>query len=178
MNESPQQLTPKEQYEAHKREKEAMKQRNRTTEKITAVPRRVATYVKVFAVIGGVIALLVWLVMRIPNVPPDSSQNHTEEVPESHILTSPMPPQVQRHMLEHSDGRGAPGVIVQYNCEAYACPPDLVDNLTAIVQEYPERAYLAPNSYDGLIILTREGRRLILDEYDEQAIRDFIGDAQ
>ncbi|MEK7110235.1 MAG: hypothetical protein AAB867_00055, partial [Patescibacteria group bacterium] len=81
---------------------------------------------------------------------------------------------IQRHMLEHADGKGRPGVIIQYNCKKYACESNLVEKLTALVRQYPDNVYLGPNSYDGKIILTKLGAKKILDNFDEQAIRDFV----
>lgn len=48
------------------------------------------------------------------------------------------------------------------------------EKLTEIVKDYPKNIYLAPNNYDDKIILTKIGKREILDNFDEQAIRDFI----
>ena len=79
-------------------------------------------------------------------------------------------------MMEHADGKGRPGILMQYNCTDYECEDDFVAKLEAIVKEYPEHVYLAPNTYDGKLILTAEGRREILDEYDEEKIRAFIGE--
>lgn len=81
----------------------------------------------------------------------------------------------QRHMLEHADGSGSSGIIVQYNCDDYACEDGLVEQLTNLMSEYPDNVYLAPNRYDGKIILTKLGRRKIFDEFNEQEIRSFFG---
>lgn len=77
-------------------------------------------------------------------------------------------------MLEHADGKGAPGVIIQYNCQKYACESDLAEKLKTIVDKYPQNVYLAPGSYDGKIILTRLGKREILEDFDEGRMIDFI----
>jgi hypothetical protein len=77
-------------------------------------------------------------------------------------------------MLEHSDGSGAPGVLIQYNCTDYECESGLIEQLTTLVREYPENVYLAPNTYDGKIILTRIGQREVLDTFEEDTIRAFI----
>ena len=101
-------------------------------------------------------------------------EGHTEALPPGYILSSPMPEVIQKHMLEHAAGTGPPGVIIQYNCEDFACEPGLVEQLTAIARSHRGSVYLAPNRYDGKIILTRLDKREILTELDERAIRDFI----
>lgn len=78
-------------------------------------------------------------------------------------------------MLEHADGKNKPGIIIQYNCQKYACEPDLVKKLTDLAKAYPENVYLAPNSYDAKIFLSKLNRRESLDAFDENKIRQFIG---
>lgn len=124
--------------------------------------------------IGGAAVWLVKLPASRPSLPPQSSIGHSEDVPPSHILSSPIPDSVQRHMLEHAEGRGKPGVIIQYNCQDFVCDEDLVRCLKELAQEYPDIVYLAPNNYDGKIILTKEGKREILDNFDAEKIRKFI----
>ena len=79
-------------------------------------------------------------------------------------------------MLEHADGDGKNGlgVIIQYNCEKYRCEKDLIEKLKTLVKKYPKNVYLTPGNYDGKIILTRLGKREILDKFDEQKITSFI----
>ena len=77
-------------------------------------------------------------------------------------------------MLEHADGGSKPGVMIQYNCDDYDCSSDLIEKLTELVQQYPDNVYLAPNNYDGKIVLIMLGKREILNTFDEQAIRIFI----
>lgn len=77
-------------------------------------------------------------------------------------------------MLEHSDGKEKPGIIIQYNCDDFDCEPDLIQKLAALAEQYPDNVYLAPNKYDGKIILTKLGKMEILDAFDEQKIKDFI----
>lgn len=107
--------------------------------------------------------------------PPTDIVGHAENVPPRHILTAPMPLSMQKHMLEHADGNGPPGVVINYNCQDFPCEPDLVERLTAIAEAYPEFVYLAP--FPGMsakIVVTRRGNRLILDTVDEGRIRAFI----
>ncbi len=107
--------------------------------------------------------------------PPTDAVGHTETVPATHILTEPMPLGTYKHMLEHADGNGPPGVIISYNCEDFNCEPDLIERLTTIAQEYPTFVYLAPfPGMDAKIALTRFGELEVLDSFDEQRIRAFI----
>jgi len=126
-------------------------------------------------VVGGALGTLGWFIVSRPNLPPTSMQGHIEENPPAHIVTQPIPDVVQRHMLEHADGKEKPGILIQYNCKKYSCEPDLVGKLTELVKQYPDNVYLAPNDYDGKIILTKMDTLKILDGFDEGAIKDFIG---
>ncbi len=87
----------------------------------------------------------------------------------------PMSLPVQKHMLEHADGGGRPGVIINYNCDDFPCEADVVDRLTEIAQEYPSHVYLAPfPDMDAKITLTHVGKLETLDAIDEARIRAFI----
>ena len=166
-------LTPKELYDLKKREKEQAKEKDHK-EKISVIPKKTGKYIFYILITVGIIAGLGWLMTLSPNLPPTSTQNHSEDSPLSHIVTTEIPDAIQRHMFEHADGSGAPGIIIQYNCDDYDCEPDLIQKLTALVEEYPDNVYLAPNNYDGKIILTKLGKREVLDQFNEQTIRDFI----
>lgn len=125
----------------------------------------------VVVLIGGVVLYI----QSQPNLPPIDMAGHIEQNPKSHVLTESMPEVIQKHMLEHADGEGPPGVLIQYNCtKPYVCEPGLVDSLKSLVKKYPKNVYLAPNTYDGIIILTKLNKREILDSYDEKKISDFI----
>ncbi len=123
----------------------------------------------------GAVGGLVWFASTRPNLPPTIVQGHTEDMPATHITDRPLPDGTQRHMLEHADGRGKPGVIVQYNCKKYSCASDLVAKLTDLIKQYPDNVYLAPGEYDGKIILTKLDALQVLGGFDEQAIAKFIG---
>lgn len=126
-----------------------------------------------------IIAGITFLISKAPakpKLPPTIAQGHMEQSPKSHISTDPIPDPVQRHMLEHADGGGKPGIIIQYNCEKFSCESDLVTKLTELVKKYPDNVYLAPGNYAGKIILTKLGEYKILEEYDEAIITSFIGD--
>jgi len=107
-------------------------------------------------------------------LPPTAMHPHIEESPDSHIVTEPIPEDIQRHMLEHADGGNDPGVIIQYNCDDYDCESDLIDKLTSLAERYSSNVYLGPNKYDAKIVLTKLGRREVLKEFDEEKIKNFI----
>ena len=110
-----------------------------------------------------------------PNLPPIDMSWHIEENPPNHMLDTAMPEVVQKHMLEHADGKGDPGIIIQYNCNMpYRCEPGLVSKLKQLVKKYPKNVYLAPGNYSGMIILTRLNKREILNSYNEPKILEFI----
>lgn len=115
-----------------------------------------------------------WYIAMRPNLPPTTMQGHIEVSPKTHIATEPIPEAIQRHMLEHADGTGEPGIIIQYNCEKFTCESDFVQKLTALAEQYPQNVYLAPGDYDGKLILTKNGAMRILETFDEQAIKTFI----
>ena len=67
--------------------------------------------------------------------------------------------------------------MVQYNCRKYQCEDDLVNRLTEIVRTYPPQVYLAPYpAMDAKIALAAPGKLLILDDLNEDKIREFIND--
>lgn len=164
----------KELYKQRKNKKESYKKEQRKKDKSKILFRKVGLFILIGLGVAGLIWGVTTFVSTRPKLPPTSQSGHIESSPDSHILDSPMPEAIQKHMLEHADGAGAPGVIVQYNCEDFECESDLVDKLTKLVEEYPDNVYLAPNNYDGRIILTREGKIEILDDFDVKRIRDFI----
>ncbi|MCH7485783.1 MAG: hypothetical protein IIC04_02235 [Proteobacteria bacterium] len=128
--------------------------------------------------VAGVMALVgggIWAFSALtPHLPPTEISGHTEDLPGGHILSTHMPEPIQRHMLEHADGKDTPGVIVQYNCEDYVCEPGLVESLETLVRRYGTYVYLAPNDYDGKIILTKRGALEILEGVDKSRIERFI----
>ncbi len=108
-------------------------------------------------------------------LPSTSMADHIEQSPPGHILTTPMPIAIQKHMLEHADGGGRPGVIINYNCVKFPCPAGMIDRLAGFVRAYPEFVYLAPYpDMDVKIAVTRLGKILILDDVEEVRIRAFI----
>lgn len=137
--------------------------------------RKVAVWFGSTLAVTGGLAGLVLLISSQPLLPPASAEGHVEASPASHIVDAPMDPRVHRHMLEHADGSGPPGVILNYNCEDFDCAPDLIEKLTAIVQDYPANVYLAPfPTMTEALVITRQRKQEVLAGFDEQAIREFI----
>jgi len=123
------------------------------------------TVVALMAIVG-----FYWFTNR-EVLPPTSSQGHIEQSPEEHIIDRPMGFAVQMHMLEHSDGDGPPGVIINYNCVGFDCEDKLVNQLTEIANEYPEFVYLAP--FPGMtekLAITREGKIEMYDSLDKDSL--------
>ena len=126
-----------------------------------------------------ILLLIVWggfsLFSGIKVLPPTDMQGHVEANPASHVLKDPMPIAIQKHMLEHADGTGRPGIVINYNCENYDCEDDLIVNLESFAEVYPENVYIAPfKNMAAKIALTKLNRIEILDEYDEARIDSFI----
>jgi len=165
-----QQLTKK---ERRRLEKERMQDVRKEEQRKKRTQKFMSIGIVILAIGGGIFGL-VWFLMSRPLLPPTVMQNHAEQSPPSHIVSQPIPDRIQRHMLEHADGGNKPGVIVQYNCDKFECESDLVQKLTELVEDYPENVYLAPNNYDGKIILTKLGKLEILEEFNEQTIKSFI----
>ncbi len=171
-------LQGRELYEFRKHQKDRERQKEQKKESLKQAPKKVAKYfpyaLGLIAIAGG-IGWLVWNIANTPNLPPTTPEGHTEESPAAHIMSIPIPDTIQRHMLEHADGKGKPGIIIQYNCTKYSCASDLIAKLTELVKQYPDNVYLAPNNYDGEIILTKMGSIKTLSGFDGQAIEAFIG---
>lgn len=172
-----QKLSGKELYELKKKQKEEVEKKEQRKEVLSEAPKKIGRYILYSLISVGVFGGLGWFIAIrpvSPRLPPTTIRGHIEESPKAHIADAPIPDVIQRHMLEHADGKGKPGIIIQYNCQKYVCEPDLVEKLTALVKEYPDNVYLAPNNYDDKIIITKEGKLETLDRFDEQKIKDFI----
>jgi hypothetical protein len=107
--------------------------------------------------------------------PPTSMTDHIESYPPCRICAVPIAEAIQRHILEHREPGGPadrPGILVQYSCTP--CP-EVVAQLTRIVERYPRGVYLAPYpSMTPRVALTTLGRVEALDEVDEVRIIAFI----
>jgi len=111
----------------------------------------------------------------VKTLPPTSMIGHIEQNPVSHVSRTPFPINVQKHMLEHSDGKEIPGVILNYNCEQYECEPGLIEKLESFAAKYPEYVYVAPfSNMEAKIALSKLGKLNVLDEYNETVIDQFI----
>ncbi|MBI2507622.1 hypothetical protein HYV89_01580 [Candidatus Woesearchaeota archaeon] len=127
------------------------------------------------AVLLLIIVGISYLASNSKTLPPISDQGHIEVSPSSHILREPMDIKIQKHMLEHADGKGPPGIIINYNCIDYACEPDLIEKLEAFAEKYPANVYVAPfKNMDAKIVLTRLNKIEILESFDENKIEAFI----
>jgi len=129
----------------------------------------------VFIIITGLIILGVfWGVSNSKTLPPIDMKGHVELNPLSHVLKEPMSIAIQKHMLEHADGTGKPGVIINYNCEDYDCEESLIENLEGFTSDY-DYVYVAPfKGMDAKIVITKLGKINILEAYDENRVRSFI----
>ena len=162
-------------YEERKKEKEQNKKKERRGKKLNEAPKKLGRSIFRILIAILIVGGIGWFIANRPKLPPTVMQGHIEQSPPSHIVNTPIPDNIQRHMLEHADGGGRPGIIIQYNCSDFDCAPDLVNKLTELVNDHPKNVYLGPNNYDGKIILTKLGKRKMLEEFDEEAIIKFIG---
>lgn len=143
--------------------------------KLGAKQKRKIKNWSIFIVIAVlVVGSIYFFVSNIKNLPPTDPQGHSEANPLSHILKQPMSIAVQKHMLEHADGKGSPGVIINYNCIDYKCEDDLIEKLESFAKEY-NHVYVAPfPNMDAKIALTKYRKIELFDTYNSNAIRLFI----
>ena len=162
----------KEGLEMHNSAKHS-KRHNEKTSKINY--KKIRNWV-IFAVVLGLIFYgIFWSFSSVKTLPPTDAQGHIEQSPDSHVLKEPMLLVIQKHMLEHADGAGPPGVIINYNCKDYNCGEELIENLEGFAEEFPANVYVAPfKDMDAKIVLTKQNGIEILEEYDEEKIRNFI----
>ena len=107
--------------------------------------------------------------------PTGFTPQHRESLPLQQINRLPIPRLVQEHVMERDPAHARGSMLVQYNCQRYECEDGLEDRLREIVLSYPPQVYLAPYpTMDAMIALAAPGRRLILDAFDEDKIREFI----
>ena len=144
--------------------------------KLTEKQKRKIRGLSILVIIVAVIVVgIIYLAATSKTLPPILDQGHIEVSPLSHILREPMEIKIQKHMLEHADGKGPPGIIINYNCVDYACESDLIEKLEAFSEKYPANVYVAPfKNMDAKIVLTRLNKIEILESFDENKIEDFI----
>jgi len=138
--------------------------------------KKIKNWTIAILIIGLIFYGIFWGFSNIKTFPPTDMNGHIESNPSSHILKEPMPIAIQKHMLEHADGKdgGRPGVIINYNCEDYECEDDLVGNLESFAKKY-DYVYVAPfKNMDAKIVLTKLNKMEILEEYDNEKIEEFI----
>ena len=95
-------------------------------------------------ILAVIIGIPVFLSLNSKILPPTTAQGHVESIPESHVMQKPIGVLVQKHLLEHADGEGPAGIIINYNCTDFECEEELIDNLEAFGEKYPENVYVAP----------------------------------
>ena len=135
---------------------------------------RIAKYAVAVVVIVLVTYALLSLSSNTQVLPPTDLEGHVEESPKSHVLKEPMDILVQKHMLEHADGSGLPGVVINYNCIEFSCETGLVGKLEAFASKY-SHVYVAPFPKMSVkIALTRHGKIETMDSFDEAKIEAFI----
>jgi len=133
----------------------------------------------IFIVILGFIIFGIYFmitsVSSVRELPPTTMEGHTERLPSSHVLKSPMAIDIQKHMLEHVDGQdgGVGGVIINYDCKNFECEPGLVEKLESFAGKY-NNVYVAPFNMPVKIAITKLGRIVTLDQYDSIKIETFI----
>lgn len=136
--------------------------------------KKIRTGVIFILVLVLIIWGMVWMFSGIKTLPPTDMRSHVEASPSSHVLKEPMPIAIQKHMLEHADGVGRPGVIINYNCEDYSCENDLIEKLEEFASEF-DYVYVAPfKNMDAKIALTKLKKIKVLEDYNEKEIKDFI----
>ena len=124
---------------------------------------------------AAVVSGLYVLISNQPIFPPTDQAGHIERSPSAHVIGEPMGISVQKHMLEHADGGGPPGVIINYNCEDFECEPGLIANLAGIAERYEQFVYVAP--YPGMskkLAITRYQMIQTFDAFSERELVSFI----
>ena len=159
--------------EMHNSAKHSKPESKKKTLKIN--PKKIRNWGIFIAILILVVIGFYFMFSSVKTLPPTDMQGHIEESPPSHILKEPMNILVQKHMLEHADGVGSGGIIINYNCEDYDCEFDLIEKLEEFARIYTSNVYVAPfKNLDSKIVLTRQNGIEILEDYDEERINNFI----
>ena len=168
-------LKDKEGFNMHNSAKHPTSEKKSVSKTTKLNSKKIKKYGIFIAILVLIVVGFSFLLSSVKTLPPTDFRGHVEESPFSHILKEPMPIAVQRHMLEHADGTGPPGIIINYNCEDYNCESDLIEKLEAFAKIYTANVYVAPfKDLDAKIVLTRQNGIDILDDYDEDRINNFI----
>jgi hypothetical protein len=125
-------------------------------------------------IVAALVLGFVSLISAQRTLPPTSFAGpHVETWPSERISSRPIPIVQQKHIIEHAPG-DRPGIILAYNCVKFECDPDLIAQLEGIVRQY-STVYMAPYpEMDAKIALTAQRARLVLEEFDEEKIIEFI----
>ncbi len=151
--------------------KKAKKEEKRKKEKTRKIIKRAFRYLLLILVF----IIVAYLVSNREKLPGTTTRGHIERYPESRVLSKQMDPRIRAHVLEHADGSGLPGIIINYNCEQFECEPDFIDRLAKFAKDYPDRVYVAPfKNMSSKLVISASGRQDVLDDFDEQRIRNFI----
>ncbi|MEX2017302.1 MAG: hypothetical protein WD876_02415 [Candidatus Pacearchaeota archaeon] len=136
--------------------------------------RKIRNWSILIIILLGISALIYFPISNLKILPPTDMDGHIESNPSNHVLKETMPIAIQKHMLEHADGTGRPGVIINYNCEDYDCETDLIENLETFTEVY-DYVYVAPfKGMDAKIALTKLNKIEVLEEYNNKTIEKFI----
>ena len=139
------------------------------------IAKRWGLYAAVGLLVVGGGGVLVTKAVTAKIYPPTGMNPHVESYPSCRICPSPIPEEMQRHILEHREPGGPgdrPGIIVQYSCTS--CP-EVVAKLTRIVERYPRGVYLAPYPrMSPRVALTTLGVLEAMEDVDEGRIVAFI----
>ena len=141
--------------------------------------KKIRNWIIALIIIGIVVYGIFFLVSKSSNsltLPPTNMQGHIEVSPPSHILKEPMKLSIQKHMLEHVDGKDGVGggIIINYDCKNYECEEGLVEKLESFANKY-NNVYVAPFKNMAVkIAITKLGRIETLDELNERKIEIFI----
>ena len=166
----------RERYELKKERRRERTRRARSEQFRKDLVFRSGLAIVALLVIGGIIGGIVYLTATSKVLPPTTlTHPHTESLPPQQLNSQPIPRGIQIHVMERNRTHPPGQMLVQYNCQDYDCEPDLIQNLTDIVQGYPPQVYLAPYpGMDAMIALAAPGSLEVLEIFEEDKIRKFI----
>jgi len=162
-------LTPKQRRNLNKKLNRLEKQAHQTARQ-RVVKLATGGLLVVFGL--GFVMGIKYLTNSRPKYPPVTLAGHIEAYPPNRFSTKPIPEAIHKHILEHTP-QGTPGVVITYNCTDFDCDPQLPDKLRSLLDKYPH-LYVAAGDYDSPLIISRAGRQIRLEGYNEEAIIKFI----